>query len=276
MTSASFEATELKLLADTVLHQYGYDFRGYAEASFRRRIQRAVTKYGCGDITGLLARVAAEPEFFSRLLGDLTVTVTECFRDPPVYRALRDHVFPYLRTYPEFKIWFAGCAGGEEVYSLAILLQEEGLFERAMLYGTDINPVALKRAKEGIVSLEALRDANHRYLEIGGKRTLSTYYSTGYGAALFDASLRTRMVFSDHNLVSDGVFSEMQLILCRNTLIYFKRDLNDRAIGLFRESLCPGGFLCLGTKESLLLSSQRDAFEEFARAERIYRRRREA
>jgi chemotaxis protein methyltransferase CheR len=266
------DSLEIKFIVDAILNKYGYDFRGYTEASLKRRIQQVVTKHDCDGTAEFLDRILTESDFFARVLSDLTITVSELFRDPDAFKVMRDQVFPYLQTYPEIKIWFAGCAGGEEVYSLAILLREAGLYNRCILYGTDINPSALKRAKDGIVDLNYLKKADERYLEAGGNKSLHHYYSAGYGSVLFDGRLKERMVFSDHNLVSDGVFGEMQLIFCRNTLIYFGRELQDRAIGLFRQSLCSEGFLCLGSKESLLLSKYRADFDEFAKTKQIYRK----
>jgi len=267
------EVLEIGLLVEAIRSKYGYDFSNYAEASFKRRIERAMQKYRCATIAELLHRTLVEPSFFSSLLNDLTVTVTEMFRDPKVYRTLLDEVFPYLRTYPEIKIWFAGCSGGDEVYSMAILLKEAGLYDRTLLYGTDINPSALKRAKKGIIDIGLLKETTQRYFEAGGTSALHSYYTTAsYGDALLSPALRQNIVFSDHNLVSDGVFGEMQLIFCRNTMIYFKRELHDQAIGLFEKSLCPGGFLCLGAKESLAVSAHRESFEEFSKPARIYRK----
>jgi chemotaxis protein methyltransferase CheR len=266
------EDIEHRLLVEAIFNKYGYDFRNYAEASFKRRIDRILFKHGFENVAGLLHRVLTEATFFSQFLNDLTITVTEMFRDPNVYRAIREQVFPYLKTYPEIKIWFAGCAGGEEVYSTAILLQEEGLFDRTILYGTDINTSALARAKQGILDAELIKTATQRYFESGGKSSLHSYYTANYGSALLSSNLRARMVFSDHNLVCDGVFGEMHLIFCRNTLIYFRRELQDRAIGLFKASLCSGGFLCLGPKENLTLSPHRLSFEEFLLPERVYRK----
>lgn len=265
---------DMELLIEAIRFRYGYDFRNYAEASFKRRVLGVLTKYRYETVAELWRKVLTDPTLFSKLLSDLTVTVTEMFRDPHVYKTLRDEVVTYLKTYPEIKIWFAGCSGGEEVYSMAILLKEEGLYDRTFLYGTDINPSALKRAKKGILNIATLKETTRRYFEAGGKSTLHSYYTTAsYGGALLDPSLRENVVFSDHNLVSDGIFGEMHLIFCRNTLIYFKRDLHDRAIGLFERSLCPGGFLCLGSKESLSVSAHREAFEEFSKCARIYRKR---
>lgn len=277
MASVPYEpdSLEIKLLMDAILDQYGYDFHGYSEFSFKRRLIRALSKYGCENVSKIRQRLLTEPWFFSSLLSDLTVTVSEMFRDSSVYKIIREQVFPYLRTYPEIKIWFAGCAEGQEVYSLAILLEEEGLYERSILYGTDINPAALKIAKEGVVDLNTLKEGTQRYFEAGGKGALHSYYTADYGSAVFISALKRHMVFANHSLVSDGVFGEMQLIFCRNALIYFKQELHNRAIGLFQESLCPGGFLCLGTKESLMPSRHRNAFEEFSKSARIYRKKKD-
>lgn len=266
------QSLEIKLLIEAIFQKYGYDFSNYADSSFRRRLSRAMIKHRCKNIADILHRILTSPQFFSMFLNDLTVTVTEMFRDPSVFKSIRENVVPYLRTYPEIKLWFAGCAGGEEVYSMAILLKEEGLYDRSILYGTDINLSALKRAKAGIVEADSLKDATRRYFEAGGKSSLHSYYSTGYGSAVLHGSLKDRLVFSDHNLVSDQAFGEMQLIFCRNALIYFKKDLHDRAIGLLADSLCSGGFLCLGSKESLVFSAYRNSFEEFLKPERVYRK----
>lgn len=266
---------ELKLLIEAIWQKYGYDFRMYAMASFKRRILRVLVKYGFSSISDLLHKTLTEPDFFALLLNELTVTVTEMFRDPHVYKSLREQVFPYLKTYPEIKIWSAGCAGGEEVYSLAILLKEEGLYDRAIIYGTDINPSALRRAKQGILDADSVKGATKRYFDAGGKVSLHEYYTAKYGAVLLNSNLRERVIFSDHNLVSDAVFGEMQLVVCRNALIYFNRELHERAIGLFKDSLCPGGFLCLGTKERLNLSQHEPAFETFSKSESLYRKRKE-
>ncbi len=270
--ATDYENLEMKLLIDAVYQKYGYDFRNYAHASFKRRLVKARIKHDCKNIAEILYRTLTEPDFFSVLINDLTVTVTELFRDPSVYRAVREEIVPHLKTYPEIKVWCAGCAAGEEVFSLAILLEEEGLYNHSILYGTDINPLALECARDGIVSLAKIKDGTKNYFEAGGKQSLTSYYTAEYDAALLRSELRENLVFSDHNLATDGVFGEMQLIFCRNTLIYFNRDLQDRAIGLFRESLCPGGFLCLGAKESLSLSKYRRDFEEIGPSKKIYRK----
>jgi chemotaxis protein methyltransferase CheR len=217
--------------------------------------------------------VLREPDVMHGLLTHLTVQVSEMFRDPSFYRALREKVLPYLRTYPSLKVWIPGCATGEEVYSLAILLREEGLLDRTLIYATDINPEALRKAEAGIYQLDRLADFSKAYGEAGGRASLSDYYTAGYNAAVFDKSLREGVLFSDHSLATDSVFAEVQLITCRNVLIYFDRILQDRAVALFKDSLCRKGFLGLGAKESLTLSSHVAEFAEFVREERIYQRR---
>lgn len=268
------EDPDIKALVESIHRMYGYDFKDYAEASFKRTLLRAAEKHKCKDIHDLLHRILTDANFFTLLLRDLTITVTELFRDPPVYKAIREKVVPYLKTYPEIKIWFAGCANGDEVYSTAIMLKEEGLLERCLLYGTDVNPVALKRAKEGIIPPDHAKEAAARYAEAGGKASLEDYYTEDLRALVLNGNLKKRMVFSDHNLATDGVFGEMQLIFCRNVLIYFKRPLHNRAIQLFANSLCSSGFLCLGSKETLNFSAYRDQFDEFLKDERIYKRNR--
>jgi len=207
------------------------------------------------------------------MLRYLTVQVSDFFRDPSYFKAIREKVVPHLRTYPSLKLWIAGCSTGEEIYSFVILFREEGLENRTLFYATDINQEALETARRGIYSLDRVKAFTHNHRQSGGKSSLSDYYSTGYGGAVFDKSLRERVVFSDHSLVTDAVFSEMHLISCRNVMIYFDRDLQDRAIGLFRDSLPRNGFLGLGSKETLRFSAHTDAFSEFDRVERIYQRR---
>jgi chemotaxis protein methyltransferase CheR len=208
-----------------------------------------------------------------RLISFLTVQVSALFRDPPYFRAIRESVLPHLRTYPSLKVWVAGCSAGEELYSLAILFREEGLEERTIFYGTDISPDALAKAEAGVYDLDRIPAFTQNHRASGGKSSLSDYYTAAYGAAVFDRSLRRRAVFSDHSLVTDAVFAEVQLVSCRNVLIYFDRDLQDRAIGLFKDSLVRKGFLGLGSKESLRFSRHADAFDDFVREERIYQKR---
>jgi chemotaxis protein methyltransferase CheR len=269
---AEIEDIERDLLLDAVFRRYHYDFRDYSPASLTRRLRQAKVQFGCDSLSQLQHLLLHDPAMMGRMLQFLTVQVSEMFRDPPYFRAIREKVVPHLRTYPSLKVWVAGCSAGEELYSLVILFREEGLEERTIFYATDINGEALDRARSGIYDLDrlALFTENHRLS--GGKTSLSDYYSTGYGRAIMDKSLRKRVVFSDHSLVSDAVFAETQLISCRNVLIYFNRGLQDRAIGLFKDSLSRKGFLGIGSKESLRFSRHAASFSEFERQERIYQK----
>lgn len=264
---------ELPLLLEAIHRRYSYDFRHYATSSLKRRLSQAREHFQCRSLSGLQERVLHEPALMRELLSYLTVQVSEMFRDPRFFRALREKVAPYLRTYPSLKVWVPGCSTGEEVYSLAILLREEGLLERTLMYATDINPEALHQAEAGIYDLERMVDSEGAYREAGGRASLADYYTAGYDAAIFDKSLRKDVLFSDHSLATDSVFAEVQLITCRNVLIYFDRSLQDRAVGLFRDSLCRKGFLGLGSKETLQFAAGAAEFTELAREERIYQRR---
>ena len=267
---------ELRLLIDAIFHKYHYDFRGYATASLKRRMGSAMTRFGCNTLSQLQDKLLHDPSIFPPLLDYLTVQVSEMFRDPGYYKALRDEVVPLLRTYPSLKVWVAGCSAGEEAYSLAILLREEGLLERTLIYATDINTDALKRAEAGVYPLEQIALYTQNHQKSGGRSSLSDHYTAAYGRAVFDKSLRKQMVFSDHSLATDSVFAEVHLVSCRNVLIYFDRQLQDRALGLFSEALCRKGFLGIGSKESLRFSVHRDAFDDFVPQERIFQRRSEA
>lgn len=266
------EDLEIGLLLEALFQRYHYDFRNYARASIKRRLLQAREKLGFASISALQDSLLHDPTTLNRLLGYLTVQVSEMFRDPAYFRALREKVLPHLRTYPSLKVWIAGCSHGEEVHSLAILFREEGLEERTIFYATDINPDALRAAQAGVYPLDQLKKFTANHQKSGGRSSLSEYYTADYGRAIFDKSLRSRVVFSDHSLVTDAVFGEMHLISCRNVLIYFDRALQDRAIGLFRDSLARKGFLGLGSKESLRFSRHAHAFQEFDRDEKIYQR----
>jgi chemotaxis protein methyltransferase CheR len=268
----SVEDLEIQLLLEALYRRYHYDFRNYARASIKRRLTQAQAQMGFTSISALQDRLLHDPATLPRLLGYLTVQVSEMFRDPSYFRALREKVLPHLRTYPSLKVWIAGCSQGEELYSLAILFREEGLDERTMFYATDINPQALNAAEAGVYSLDRIRKFTENHQKSGARSSLSDYYVADYGRAIFDKTLRNRVVFSDHSLVTDAVFAEAHLISCRNVLIYFDRGLQDRAIGLFRESLARKGFLGLGSKESLRFSSHADAFSDFVKDEKIYQR----
>ncbi|PZQ65800.1 MAG: chemotaxis protein CheR [Phenylobacterium zucineum] len=267
------EDLEIALLLEALFQRYHYDFRNYARASIKRRIVQARDQLGYPSISALQDSLLHDPATLGRLLGYMTVQVSEMFRDPSYFRALREKVLPHLRTYPSLKVWVAGCSHGEELYSLAILFREEGLEERTIFYATDINPTALQAAEAGVYPLDRLKKFTANHQKSGGRSSLSDYYTADYGRAIFDKSLRSRVVFSDHSLVTDAVFGEMHLISCRNVLIYFDRPLQDRAVGLFRDSLARKGFLGLGSKESLRFSAHAGGFSEFDRDEKIYQRR---
>ncbi len=272
MNEAELFDLELRLLLEAVYQRYHYDFRDYALASLRRRMRHAMARFECDNMGALQHRLLHEPETFSLAMQYFTVQVSEMFRDPAYFRMLREHAIPVLRTYPSIKLWIAGCSTGEEVWSLAILLQEEGLLDRAIIYATDINPDALEAAETGAFALDRLAQFSRNYLEAGGTGSLSDYYSTGYGSVVFDRRLKRNIVFADHSLATDTVFSEVHLVSCRNVLIYFQRALQDRAIGLFHEALVHRGFLGLGSKESLQFGEHADEFEACAREQRLYRK----
>ncbi len=269
---APHEELELDLLLEALWRHYHYDFRGYSRGSLHRRLARAQQRHGCESLSHLQHLLLRDPAVFADLMGFLTIQVSEMFRDPAYFRALREMVVPHLRTYPSLKIWIAGCANGEEFYSLAILFREEGLEDRTIFYCTDISPAALKKAEAGIYDLDRIAQFTENHRLAGGKQSLSEYYTAAYGAAVFDKSLRRRAVFAEHNLASDQVFAEVQLVSSRNVLIYFDRELQDRALGLFGGSLVRGGFLGLGSKETLRFSRYSGAFADFHEAEKIYRR----
>ena len=263
---------ELKLLMEAIFLKYSYDFRNYTGASQKRRVRYALEQLGLPNVSALQERVLHDPTVFAQLLQYLTIPVSEMFRDPSYFLTLRQQVVPVLQTYPSVKVWVAGCSTGEEAWSLAILLREEGLLERTQIYATDINPSSLDKARQGIFPMDAVRGYTANYQRAGGKQSFSDYYTAAYDAARFDPSLCANAVFADHSLATDSVFAETQLVSCRNVLIYFNRALQDRALGLFHESLCHRGFLGLGAKESIDFSSFSTRFDTLARAERIYRK----
>ncbi len=271
-SAAQFEI-ELGLLIEAIFRLYHYDFRGYAPASLRRRMRAAMARFQCQTLSQLQDKVMHDPAVFPALLDYLTVQVSEMFRDPGYYRALRLQVVPLLRTYPSLKVWVAGCSAGEEAYSLAILLREEGLLARALIYATDINPHMLLKAAAGVYDVGRIAGFTANHHKSGAHSSLSEYYTAAYGRAVFEKSLRDHIVFSDHSLATDSVFAEVQLVSCRNVLIYFNRALQDRALGLFHDALCRGGFLGLGSKESMRFSAQQAAFTEISREAKIFQKR---
>jgi chemotaxis protein methyltransferase CheR len=268
-----FEELEIRLLLEALFQHYHYDFRNYAGASIKRRLRQARDQLGFATFSAMQESLLHDAATLPRLLGYLTVQVSEMFRDPSYFLALREKVLPHLRTYPSLKVWVAGCSEGEELYSLVILFREEGLEQRTLFYATDINQDALMRADAGVYSLDRIKLFTENHRKAGGKTSLSDYYSAAYGRASFDKSLRNRVVFSDHSLVTDAVFAEMHLISCRNVMIYFDKILQDRTLGLFRDSLTRKGFLGLGAKESLRFSQHARSFTEFVGQEKIYQRR---
>lgn len=263
---------EVKQLLEAIYTQYHYDFRHYASASLRRRLNHALMRLDCPSLPALQERLGKQSTLFSSLLQYLTIQVSDMFRDPSYFLAFRHQIVPILKTYPSIRLWVAGCSTGEEVYSFAIILKEEGLFERTICYATDINGEALRMAAEGVFNLDRIARFSTNYLQAGGRTSLSDYYVANYNRATFDRSLRKNVVFSDHSLVTDSVFAEMQFISCRNVLIYFDRVLQERVITLFRDSLCRKGFLGLGAKESLRTVAIGSAFAEFAPDVRIYQK----
>jgi chemotaxis protein methyltransferase CheR len=266
------ERLEIELLLEGIYRHYGFDFREYAYSSIRRRLWKRLETEGLSTISDLQARVLHAPEAMERLLLDLSVNVTSMFRDPGFYLAFRNRVIPMLRTYPFIRIWHAGCSTGEEVYSTAIVLEEEGLLDRARIYATDINDVVLQHARDGIFPLNRMQEYTENYIKAGGKRSFSEYYTAKYDGALFSPSLTTNVVFAQHNLVTDRSFSEFNVIFCRNVLIYFDRELQQRVHGLFYDSLAMFGILGLGSKESLKFSKYEPCYEKLHSREKLYRK----
>jgi chemotaxis protein methyltransferase CheR len=264
---------EVQLLIEAVYLKYHYDFRHYARASLKRRMTAALSRFGCRTLSQVQDRIVHDPSAFSLLLDYLTVPVSEMFRDPGYFRALRQNVVPVLRTYPSLKIWVAGCSTGEEVYSIAILLREEGLLDRTLIYATDINPHTLQKAQAGIYELERVAGFTENHRKSGARTSLSDYYTAAYEAVVLDKSLRQHIVFSDHSLATDSVFAEVHLVSCRNVLIYFDRKLQDRAVGLFHDALVRKGFLGIGSKESLRFSARSEDFTELVPLDRLYQKR---
>ncbi|MBW3670317.1 MAG: protein-glutamate O-methyltransferase CheR [Acidobacteria bacterium] len=266
------DSWQLDLLLDGIFRRYGYDFRDYARASLRRRVHTRMRKENLGSVSELQARVLRDSECMSRLLGDLSIHVTEMFRDPSFFRAIRDEVVPTLRTYPFVRIWDAGCSTGEEAYSLAIILEEEGLYDRSQIYATDMNKRVLETARSGIFRLSTMRENTQNYLAAGGTGSFSDYYTARYESAVFSPDLKRQIVFAQHNLVTDSRFNSFNLIICRNVMIYFNRDLQERVFALFHSSLERFGIIGIGKKESLRFDPLAEQFQVLNDEERIYKR----
>jgi len=272
MPADEIEEIQISLLVDAIHKRYGYDFRNYARASLKRRIRNFAGASNCETISAMISPLLHDASFAAKLIFALSVTVSEMFRDPEFFRFLRDQVIPYLKTYPFVRIWHAGCSTGEEVYSLAIVLQEEGIYDRATIFATDFNDLALDKAREGIYSLEKIKAYTSNYQRSGGAESFTKYYRTGYDAAILDATLKKNITFANHNLATDGVFSEVHLVLCRNVLIYFDKNLQDRTLGLFHESLAHGGVLALGSKESIQFAQVADFFKVMSTKWKIFQK----
>jgi chemotaxis protein methyltransferase CheR len=270
--SDDLERIEVQVLLEAIYQHYGFDFRGYAPGSLKRRLWRRAYAEKVETMSALQDRVLHDPAVMERLLLDLSINVTSMFRDPTFFRALREHVVPLLRTYPFIRIWNAGCSTGEETFSLAILLKEEGLYERTRIYATDINDKVLEQARAGVFPLEKMRDYTENYIRAGGTESFSSYYTTDGNIARFDSELMQQVVFAQHNLVSDAPFNEFNLIVCRNVMIYFGKALQDRVHELFYDSLEPFGILALGHKESIKFTKYEARYEALDAPEKLYRK----
>lgn len=266
------EDIEISLLLEAIYQKYGYDFRSYSREHVKRRILHRKDLSRIDTISHMIHKILNDRIFFQELFRDFSINVTKMFRDPSFYKSIRENVIPVLKTYPFIKIWHAGCSTGEEVYSMAILLKEEGLYDKALIYATDFNKTVLKKAKEGIYSIDNIKDYTTNYQKTGGLRSFSDYYLAKYDSVMFDSSLKEKIIFADHNLVTDGVFGEMNMIICRNVLIYFNKELQNHVCKLFHDSLCYGGFLGLGSKESIRFTECYEKFEPYGQEEKIYRK----
>lgn len=263
---------EIEVLLKTVLHLYGYDFTSYSKASLRRRLERIYSIYQFKSFEAFLDTIKNDNDFFKKLVEEITVNVTEMLRDPGFYRVIREKVLPQLATYPFIRIWHAGCSTGEEVYSMAILLEEARLLHKSLLYATDINPLVIEKARTGIFPMSMMQKYSDNYTHSGGKRDFSNYYTANYNLAKFDEHLKQKMIFSTHNLVSDHSFNEFQLIFCRNVMIYFEKDLQAKVLNLFDSSLNELGFLALGNKESIKFSPLASRYVQIDKQEKIWRK----
>lgn len=272
MTPGEVESLEVRLILEAIHERYGFDFRQYAPESVQRRLYAAQSQLGVAHLGDMLHRILRDPSFFASVLALLTVRVTEMFRDPAFYAAFRGEVLPVLRTYPRLKFWHAGCASGEEVYGMAILLSEEGLYDRSLLYGTDLDVTAIQQAKEGVYSSEQATTFARNYKESGGTANFDSYFTEAYSRISVGHDLRQNVSFFQHDLTSDFVFGEMNVIFCRNVALYFTDPLKEKVMGSFLQALCRGGFLCLGSSETLPVGV-RPQFEEFSAGQRIFRAR---
>jgi chemotaxis protein methyltransferase CheR len=263
---------EIKLLLEAILLKYGYDFRQYADASLTRRIKKGLSETNLDNISEMIPHIIHDKAFFNSFLHNLSVNVTQMFRDPLFFLSFRKKVVPYLKTFPFIKVWSVGTSSGEEVYSLAIILKEEGLYEKSLIYATDFNDTVLEKAKKGIYPVDDIKKSTLNYQESGGKKSFASYYHSDNSSVIFDQSLKKNIVFANYNLVTDNVFGEMNLIFCRNVMIYFNRELQDRVLTLFKDSLCNNGFLCLGNRETIDFSSIAESFVPVVKKHRIFQK----
>lgn len=266
------EDIEIMLLLEAIKSKYGYDFSQYAKASLGRRIRKGLSESGLNRISELIPQILYDDNFFHTFARNLSVNVTEMFRDPQFYLTFRDKVIPYLKTYPFIRVWSAGASTGEEVYSIAIILKEEGLYDNSLIYATDFNDVVLEKAEKGIYSADTIKKSTQNYQKSGGKESFSSYYHADYNSVIFERSLKENIVFANHNLVTDSVFGEMNLILCRNVMIYFNADLQNKVFNLFNQSLRQNGFLCLGSKESIDFSDITENYKPISKRQRIFQK----
>ena len=264
---------EIDLILDAIFQKYGYDFRNYSRAHVKRRLLHRLAGSHLKSLSQMQHEVLYDPSFFQEILKDLSINVTEMFRDPKFYLALRTEIIPLLKTYPFIKVWHAGCSTGEEVYSFAIVLKEEGLYDRVQIYATDFNRSVLEIAKKGIYPINRIKEFTANFQQAGGKQSFSDYYMADYNSVIFDQSLKKNIVFAEHNLVTDSVFAEVNIIICRNVLIYFNRELQNKVFTLFTESLINGGFLCLGSKETLQFSQNAGLYDVLNAYEKLYKKR---
>lgn len=266
------EEIEINLVLEAILKKSDFDYRNYSKSHIKRRLNHRIAVSGLSRYSDLIPGIIYDKQLLMHLLTDLSINVTEMFRDPSFFSVLRENVLPYLNTYPFSKIWHAGCSSGQEVYSMAILLKEEDMYDKCQLYATDFNYNILERAKEGIYPVDYIKKYTTNYQNAGGKNSFADYYTADYDSASISPKLKENILFSFHNLVTDGEFGEMHLILCRNVLIYFDRDLQNKVLKLFHDSLVPGGYLCLGSKESIRYTDVEKLFDIVSASEKIYRK----
>ncbi len=272
MSNLENEDLEIRLLLEGICLKYGYDFRDYSQTHLKRRIMHRLSLSNLKSISQMQHQVLNDRSFFEQLIADFSINVTEMFRDPPFYKVFRQEVVPVLKTYPFIKVWHAGCSSGEEAYSMAILLKEEGLYDRTQIYATDFNGQILEKAKQAIYSIDNIKQYTFNYQQSGGQASFADYYIARYDSVILDNTLKDKIIFADHNLVTDGIFGEMHVIICRNVLIYFNRELQNRVLKLFYESLRYGGFLGIGTKESLKFTEYMEKYSTISENQKIYKK----